>query len=103
MTPKHTPGPWNVSENQVPGYSRVVSVVSGDSGVCTIDGGGSLNPSVLAQVRADAALIAAAPALLAACEAAHTEIGKGLPNPTGNYLWQQLDAAIRSATEGRGE
>ncbi len=53
--------PWHVTESKVPGYERVISIVTSDNlAVCRLDGGGVSNPQALAQVRANASLIVAA-------------------------------------------
>jgi hypothetical protein len=56
-----TTRPWKVSESKVPGYERVISIVTPDRlAICRMDGGGSYNERVLAEVRANAELIVAA-------------------------------------------
>lgn len=68
--PGFTPGTWAIKESKVPGYERNIDVVAGDFLICEVTGGGVSNPQVLEQVRANARLIAAAPALYEAAEAA---------------------------------
>ncbi len=63
MTMKHTPGPWSVSKHATPDYAPQFGIYAGDS------------PNDLAIVKgdnaeADAALIEAAPDLLAALQEA---------------------------------
>lgn len=67
----HTPGPWSVAKNAAKPSARTVSAPNGPRlgrTVAFVDSG--------ARVDEDAALIAAAPDLLAACEAL-LEIGEG--------------------------
>lgn len=68
-----TAGPWRVTEHQTPGCARVIGVAAGDLAICKVDGGSSANPYVLAEARANAALIASAPDLLARAESAERE------------------------------
>lgn len=82
---KHTPGPWEIFRPD-------------DSGFLGIDGNGGKDSVVIyddyggIKSEADARLIAAAPDLLAACEAA-------LLNEGGWAEWQeQVRAAIAKAT-----
>jgi hypothetical protein len=65
-----TPGTWEVKESRVPGYSRNIDVVAGDLLVCEVSGGGVSNPVVLAQVRANARLLAASKSLYRAAMSA---------------------------------
>ena len=58
------PHTWAVIEGRVPGYERYISVVNKQGvGICRVTGAGSSNQLVLESVRANARLIAAAPAL----------------------------------------
>lgn len=58
----HTPGPWNVSRHATPDYAPQFGIYAGESArdLATVTGDNAA---------ADAALIEAAPDLLAACEA----------------------------------
>ncbi len=64
----HTPGPWEVNENDPSGDALDVEAVNGGPRICTVDVAGALDcspPYSEAEVRANARLIAAAPDLLA--------------------------------------
>jgi hypothetical protein len=98
-----TPGTWEVKESRVPGYSRNIDVVAGDLLVCEVSGGGVSNPVVLAQVRANARLLAASKALYkAATNAAHA-VGFLPPDALGRdpaegyYYRDELLAELHAA------
>lgn len=63
----HTPGPWNVSRHATPDYAPQFGIYAGESArdLATVTGDNAA---------ADAALIEAAPDLLAACEAAAASV-----------------------------
>ncbi len=82
MSAKHTPGPWRVEDIDATSYnSEPITILSDNAGKCSRNGvrgqwevanvgdGLAWDEKRDAMVRADARLIAAAPDLLAACEA----------------------------------
>lgn len=96
----HTPGPWTIIPTQ-DGESDHILGDNGDSIVCTTH-----HPSMGRSIvnTADAYLIAAAPDLLAACEAALSLMptGEYTPNQEAKQealiVRKQLRAAIAKAT-----
>lgn len=92
---KHTPGPWNVSEE-----FDGTSIKAGMFHVThTIQACGFHEPDVdKAVTQANARLIAAAPELLEACQALIAYCDKN--PPMGDSLWsvRQIRAAIAKAT-----
>ena len=93
----HTPGPWKVLADTRTG---AVDVWSGARFVCTVGVPGASGDE---SIEPDAALIAAAPDLLAACKAALSLV-ESLPyDPTDRQTLRindQIEAAIAKA-EGR--
>ena len=94
----HTPGPWKVDpKSQEETRSKIVGP-EGWLGVAQAFG------DDLEETQANAALIASAPDLLAACEAALQDINwmvnneKYLTFPVLNELGDRLNAAIAAAT-----
>lgn len=86
MNTKHTPGNWKVLDS---------SIVAKDICICTIeDDGGYEAPT--AERKANARLIAAAPKLLAACEAFIEQYG-GYPPATSDGPLNAARAAIAKA------
>jgi hypothetical protein len=86
MSAKHTPGPWHVN--------APASVVSIDGlHVCDINGYGATDE----RKRADAALISAAPDLLAAAETALADIRQTANCDTGDAQTLATVAALEAA------
>ena len=94
ITPKHTPGPWAINRNDT-GMN--------DSG--TIEGNGIvICPDIygesLERVNANAALIAAAPAMYEALKALQSILKPDAPGYAQSTQCQQVEAALAQA-EGK--
>lgn len=91
---KHTPGPWIIVDTQR-GDAIVNALIDDESGAAMydpiVDGG--------IDTEANAQLIAAAPDLLAACEAAESWFSGSALSAQEQVLVEQLRAAIAKATE----
>lgn len=94
----HTPGPWNVFyKSKYDEWHVSVPMATGSMKWALFDDGiRSENPE------ADARLIAAAPDLLAAAQAAWNCIGELPPTQARVEVGQMLCAAIKKATEATG-
>ena len=110
---KHTPGPWVVEGGQQAwsaAKGSIETVLGGADGetvvasLCTGGGRFSDNAAALAQTKADARLIAAAPDLLEACETLLVE-GLGVPlnsrTPLFDDVVRNARAAIAKARGGK--
>lgn len=90
---KHTPGPWIIVDTQR--GDAIVNALIDESGAAMygpiVDGG--------IDTEANARLIAAAPELLAACEAVIEEQSIGMYGAISNECIAQLRAAVAKATE----
>ena len=89
----HTPGPWAAR-----GYQFHIADAGEFIGECY-----PMNDGGIARARANAALIAAAPELLAALEDAYTAARNWIPTNAGGWAFKektikQIDAAIARAT-----
>ena len=97
MSTAHTPAPWDI---EVSSYGHEIWLGGDGAGMIIINGwinGGCMdNPARWAVVQADARLIAAAPDLLAACQALLSQIEWG-GAPDGPAT-QNARAAIALAT-----
>lgn len=90
VAPKHTPGPWRVWEWKVPAERRLtIKAEIGDAVVATIRN--ASNPIH----DADAALVAAAPDLLAACKALRATISL-LTSENGPALMMAQAAIVKA-------
>lgn len=96
---KHTPGPWSVVE-----YDHAICVQTesskktkfGASRYAAIGGFDRSDPAQLAEARANARLIAAAPELLAFAQEWISKQGSD-----ENYMTKKARAAIAKATEAK--
>lgn len=96
---KHTPGPWTIGRDCLPGGPSFMAIHSSDRAATAIC---SMRVNV-PEVAANARLIAAAPDLLAALQAFYKWWGSIdciclNPEPIPNALGEQMEAAIAKAT-----
>lgn len=92
METKYTPGPWRAE-----GWENlVVNAATGDT-IIAMPGG--THGATLGELKANARLIAAAPALLEACEAALDLLSHSYDTPSQAAI-PQLRAAIAAAKGG---
>lgn len=89
---EHTAGPWHVNDTD-PSCPQVVG--TDDSLVTELPTNGDKNFSE-ALCLADARLIAAAPELLAACEAAKKHLEPDLVEPGRTVFWKLVDAIAKA-------
>jgi len=90
--PKHTPGPWEV----LPVFDEPFAIVARGNSVATLQW-----ELCEDREKANAALIAAAPELLAACQEFVRKVDEGTARSTRSY--EQMKAAIAKATSYTGE
>lgn len=115
MSAKNTPGPWSIDPDDMAadeGSVFTIGIGTDDTNVATVSAftllmndDGSVSPgeatqSGLEEARANARLIAAAPDLLQAAEAAWQCIGELPPTQARVEVAQMLQAAIAKATGG---
>ena len=98
-TAQHTLGPWEtrgfvISKDYYGRYGhRSVAIVSASTGMCTV-----------AEARANARLIAAAPDLLAACEATLNAMDAGVINGSVAIITAPIKSSLRAAiAKAKGE
>jgi hypothetical protein len=94
---KFTPGPWRAGKYSVNNYQ--ISVYGADqTKICMLEG---WNEECLTEAEANASLIASAPDLLAACEAALVYLIRECPseeiNTSAFFVRKQLREAISRA------
>ena len=100
---KHTPGPWTITQRRK-SRSNVWWINAGDRAIASTVASHLGMPALPPwEVTANAALIAAGPELLAACEEASVFVDDELSdwpeggNPHGEYVIAKLRAAIAKA------
>ncbi len=91
MTTKHTPGPWRVKHSAKLGWAGVLTEKGDVVTDISVDGQDFRDPE---QALDDARLIAAAPDLLAACEAVAATTWS---QNTATIIGKQVRAAIAKA------
>ena len=100
MEAKHTPGPWKLNTDGDTGMNDSGCILDSVGHVIVTDIYGTYkNGRTTGEAEANARLIAAAPDLLAACEAAKKYLEPDLVEPGRTVFWR-LVAAIKTARGG---
>jgi hypothetical protein len=100
MSTAFTPGPWRVD----PAYAADVQTADGRLEICTAEAAGYQfsdgydSPNCVTEAHANARLIAAAPELVEACQAAWNCIAELHPTQARVEVGQMLIAVITKAT-----
>jgi hypothetical protein len=96
---KHTPGPWRHYHGKLrPQFPNLIHEIVDKNGEAIVKWGGFDGVDLpKKQIAANARLMAAAPELLEACEAAYASLGFPINNESLNRVTNQLANAIAKA------